>query len=529
MGQGNSYPLELVVKAVDQATAPLRAIATQFKSVGKSLEHISHASGMAGLVEGFKGVGEGAHHVFENVKELGLKLLEMEAIGGFALYELVKGSVEAGAKLKEMADRTGLGVNAYAQLQFAAGQAHVNQDEFNAAMDKFNVSMGQAKARSGPLYEFLSKVSPVLAEQIRHTKGTQQGLDLMAKAFQKVEDPSKRAALAQAAFGRGNLKMGQFLGQGSEAIHGLMKQYEGLAGSQEEFAENGEEAEKALNVANAAFAGLRNAAAAQLMPALSELATTIASLVAGNRENIANWARAAGKAIQEWVANDGVGKLVRGFQDFAKTVLVVVDAVGGWKTVAGGAAAIMAGPLLSALVGLGGAVLSLVPALVAMASTLVGAGVALAPFLIAAAPFIAAAAGIAAVGYEIYKNWGDLTSIWSDFWSGPMIEKMTTVWNIVKSIAAALWTIGKWSPPGLLIQGGMALFDHFSNKSDSAQPLANPAAALPGGVPLAAGGQATAKVQVDFVNLPKGTRVNQDRDSTADLDLNLGYNSGFSQ
>lgn len=512
--------LSMVVRVVDQATAPIRGITEHLKQIGKEVKHLGHASGIAGIAEGFKGVGEGAHKVLENVKDLGEKFLEMDVIGAAALYELVKGAIETGAKLTEMAQRVGLGVDAYSQLQFAAGQAHVSAEEFNSAMDKFNVSLGEAKANSGPLYEFLRKVSPVLAEQVKHAKNTESALQLMSKAFEKVTDPSKRAALAQAAFGKSARQMGAFLGQGSEAIHAQMERYAQLAGSQQEFADRSEEGEKALNEFGAALGGARNAVAAGLMPALSELAKTAAEFVSSHRADLAAWAERVGKSISAWVEGGGVTRVIAAIGNFATGVGRVVDALGGWQNVAIGVGAIMAGPLLSSLVSVGSAVFSLVPAVASLVTTLAGAAVAFAPVILAAAPFIAAAAGIAAAGYEIYKNWDDLKLIFKETWQS-ITEYAQHAWDKMSPIFDALKSAFQVvaHPLDSISNGVGSLLGSGSQASPALAPGA------------AAGGKGdapppqTARVQVDFTNLPKGARVNPDRDNSADLDLSMGYNT----
>jgi hypothetical protein len=43
---------------------------------------------------------------------------------------------------------------------------------------------------------------------------------------------------------------------------------------------------------------------------------------------------------------------------------------------------------------------------------------------------------------------------------------------------------------------------------------------------MRAGAASAAKLTVDFVNAPKGTRVNTDPTSTADVDLSVGYQMG---
>lgn len=534
---GKDHSLSLIIRAVDEATAPMRAVHAQMaklmepiRQVGASIAGMGKEAGLSHLTEGFKHVGEGIKETVEHAKKLGEVLLFSEVAGAAALYELTKSAVEAGSELKHAAERAGLTVDAYAQLRFAAGQAGVTQEEFAGSMDKFNKSLGLAKGRAGPLYEFLQRNAPTVAQQVVHAKNMTEALGLMAGVFTKVQDPMRQAALQQAAFGKGSKEFAHFLSQGEVGIAALMKRYKDIAGSQEEFADRSEESEKALKETGAAFDGLRNAAATGLMPALKAIAEVVTGIVSGNRENIRAWAESAGKAIETWVKGGGIQDLVKWFREFGATVKKVVEFIGGLKGVAIGVGAIMAGPLLMSIVSLGGALFSLVPAITSVVFSM--GTLILGPVIAAISGFITAigmgatameafnlvlwanpvgavvlgATALAGVGLLIYKNWEPLKTFFDELW-----ESMKHPIDSMKG--GMLGDMGAW------IMGA----------DPDGAPAGAPRASLGAGQVAPAGGGSlspqTAKVSVHFENAPKGTRVVQDKGNTADVEVHSGLSS----
>jgi phage-related minor tail protein len=481
------FPLSLVIKAVDKATAPLRQINERMKAftapvrkLNNSFKALSDEAGVPRLSKAFGHVGHAVGHVFHAVEGLITRLLTMEVIGGFAFYEIVKKTMEAGTELGKMAGRIGLGVDQLARLRFAAEQAGVSQEEFTSALDQFNKRLGEAKADGGPLLEFLYKVSPVLAVQVKNAKSTSAAFELMQRAFEKVTDPAKRAALQAAAFGRSSREMGHFLGQGRAETEKWAKRYDELAGSQEELAHGSHELHQALNEASAAFEGLRNAALVPLMPALSEIARAVADVVAGNREGLAAWARETGAAISAWVAGGGIERLIASMREWADVIVTVFNAIGGLKGVL-----VILGTYLAAgfVVAVAGAVKALIALGVALLATPVGW-------------VIAGIAALAGVGLLVYKYWEPIKSFFAEIWG--YVSKI--LGSPLESVGRAL----RWMFPAATW--------------DTRPPEA--AAADRRGLPDR---RSEAKVTVDFNNAPKGARATVQPGSTADLDLSMGY------
>lgn len=501
------YPLALVIRAVDKATGPLREINAKIKKFTDPLQKLSKDAGFPKLFEAFKGVGSAASKVGDEAGKLIMKFAAVAAAAGFAGYTILRSTVDAGDKLAEMAQRVGLSVDAYAQLQFAAAQADVEQEQFNAAMDQFNKRLGEAKAGTGPLLGFLNKVGPGLATQVKHAKTTEEAFGLMVKAFEAIPDPARRAALSAAVFGKSGLQMGQFLGQGSKAIEAQRKKFLDLAGSQEAFAKNSSDLDNAMRETSVAFDGLKNAAAAELFPALNELAGVLTRFLADNREGLRAWAKETGAAISAWVKGGGMERLIQSFKEIAATAGRVIDMVGG----PAGLAAIFAGiqvlPLVASLGSLAASFGSLAVAMAPFA-------IALAPVALAMAPFALAAAGLAAAGYQIYKNWEPLKQFFMDI--ADSIGRVITNMGGLKEFAShPLQALS-----GVATDIGSTLFGNYENNHRSA--FVGLPADVNGARPQSAPG---GRLAVDFANMPKGTRVTPDKQGEKYFDLNLGYSN----
>jgi hypothetical protein len=308
--------------------------------------------------------------------------------------------------------------------------------------------------------------------------------------FEKVTDPSKRAALAAAAFGKSGLQMGQFLGQGSKAIEEQRKRYFELHGSMVGFAAGAGELDNALRETENAFEGLRDTAMGALFPALTKISKAITGFLAKNREGLAAWAEKTGAAISAWVEGGGLERLGAGLREMAGTIGRIVERLGGLKGIATITAVVMAGPLLMSVLTLGKAIWGLG---MAMAGTPIGW-------------FLAALLAVGAAGYAITKNWDDMIEAFTT-WSG-WLNFMKAQIDMILSPLESLRVAGEWW--GKQIGFGGA----------TAQPSLGASAAAPGAAPGAAG---SARVQVDFANVPKGVRVTADPQGTAELDLSMGY------
>lgn len=539
MAAKSDFPVSITLKAVDKATAPIRAltvrmhqltapikaISERFGKFGTALSGLSSASGLTSIATGVLGFGKAMRGIGSAAQDVAGRFLALGAVAGAVIWGIVKSAVDSGDKLGEMADRVGLTVDAYASLQHAAAQADVEQEAFNAAMDKFNKNMGEMRAgKGGAFLKFLNEISPTLAKQMKAAKGTEAALALMTDAFAKIDDPQKSAILASEAFGKSNMQMGRFLHQGSAAIQAQQRRYMELMGSQEAFARGAGELDNQLRETELAFTGLRNVAAGALFPAFTQLGKALTDFMVKNRDGIQRWATNTAAAIQKWIDGGGLERLAASVTLFAERAGWLFDKIGGLTGALAALAVVISAPLISAIVSAIPAVYSLG---VALLTTPVGW-------------FLLAVAAIAGSAWLIYENWGEISAFFAktlgdfedlgngflDFQAGLLtldFDRMFSGWTRgVEGFKAALLDVIKISQ---YLPGFSMLYGQAAMKSGIAESvLGNSTKNEPIVAPLQnPRGSTDARVSVDFANLPRGARVTTDPASTGEIDLSLGY------
>jgi uncharacterized protein YoxC len=124
-------------------------------------------------------------------------------LGTGAVAVGIKKFADRGDEISRMANILGLSTTAFQEFEIAARKSDMTTEDLQAAFKKMNNSMGQLKTASGPLYVFLKKTNPELALQLKHTNNSEDAFMALTDAIAKETDTAKRAALTQAAFGRG--------------------------------------------------------------------------------------------------------------------------------------------------------------------------------------------------------------------------------------------------------------------------------------------------------------------------------------
>ncbi len=485
MAAEKTFPLSIVIRTVDQATAGFRKINHQLDALtrptrefGKELSHLAEKSGLNRVGEAFKGVGEA-------LKETAIHLLEVGAIAG----EMVHLLIEKFTNLATTAKLVGLTADQLAQFRFAAKQSGVSVEEFDSGLEKLNKSLGEMKAGGGKLKSLLEKVSPVLLRQIQSAKSNVEAFDLLANAMVKVTDPTKRAALATAAFGRGGQPLINMLSQGAEGIDALRKEYEQLAGSQDAAAESALELHHAQGRIAAMFDGIEASIITAVAPVLLKLADQFKSFLVEHREEIAAFIKDFGEKLPGRI--QAVVDAFRSALNFIKPVWDAIDRMGGAATVL---AAILGGKLVFAIARL-------------------GLALALTPFGWVLAGIAALVAGAAL----LIANWDKVSAFFADLWLGIKQTFADAIAWITQAVADIIDAINPLNVFDGKLKGAFGQAGAFVGTIE--RPTVG--ALLPG---MAGPNTATeARIKVDFKNAPKGMRVTTDPKSTADVDLSVGY------
>jgi hypothetical protein len=135
-------------------------------------------------------------------------------LGGIATAALAGISVGAAAKaitdfaeraddIARMSNILGLNTTAWQENLYAAKMADLTAEDLAGAFKKMNVNLGELGQGSGSLFTYLKKANPQLALQLLHTKDSATAFGSLMDAIAAETDVQKRAALVQAAFGKG--------------------------------------------------------------------------------------------------------------------------------------------------------------------------------------------------------------------------------------------------------------------------------------------------------------------------------------
>lgn len=185
----------------------------------------------------------------------------------------------------------------------------------------------------------------------------------------------------------------------------------------------------------------------------------------------------------------------------------LVDKFGLFNTVAGAAAVLIGGQLIAALLG--------------MSATLVGLGVSMSVALAVPALIVAAIAAVVAAGYFLIKNWDKISAKWNEIWTG-MGEFVTSIIDGLKQLLIDFfnWHMEIFNKINNSVRGVASKVKGFFSWGDSAAtaPELGPQISSPtlSNSPMQ---RDKVDVTVDFKNLPQGVKT--DAQSTGGIPLKV--------
>lgn len=508
-------PVQFIIEALDRSTPVLRAMTVQAHRTAQAMEKVTKHGAFAqlkgfGKALGVDRLGSALSNVGDAAGTVARRFGAVAAIAGVAFIGLIRSTEAAGSRLQDVSQRVGQTVDGFASLEYAAKKGGVGSEEFAAGMAHLNKNLGEMKVGKGggPLLQLLNQVAPALGRQIKAAKSSDQALSLLTDAFARIEDPAKRAVLAQAAFGKSGQQMGSWLHEGRGNLQAMQAEFIRLAGSQEKFAAGAGALGDNFDAFEVALTGVRNQLGGAVFGAVGKVVARLTELIVSKRANIVAWAERAAAAIERWVAGGGLERLIDFLGKMASAVGTVIDFLGPMGTMMA-AAAVTAAPLIVAVGSLAGAFVSFgVTAVPALAAFAPAAWAAVAPLL----PFIAAGASLAYLGKTIHDNWDDLAFIFED-WGNTLRWSVLDAWEAVRPIIEKLSAFFGGTGVGLGFKGALTVGDSLRERLTPAAAAAAAPRAL----------SSESRVTVDFSNAPRGTRISSDSSGPQPLDVNVGY------
>lgn len=122
--------------------------------------------------------------------------------GGVGLFRGLDTALGDADKIAKVADSVGITTEALQEYRLAAELSGVESGKFDSGLQALAKRMGELRAGTGTLVEFLKKNNQALIDQLSGAQSTEEALDIILRAMDGMESQFDRTALAAAAFGR---------------------------------------------------------------------------------------------------------------------------------------------------------------------------------------------------------------------------------------------------------------------------------------------------------------------------------------
>jgi len=318
------------------------------------------------LVRGLRQAEKKLKAFGDSIRNLGLKTI---ALGSAMIAPLVASArmfAGYGDGVAKMARRTGLSVEALSELQYAAGQSGVEVSELENGLKRMQRTIYDGQHGFKSAQDAFADLGLTIADLERLTP--EQQFKLLAEQISKVEDPTRKAALAMSVFGRSGTQLLPLFASGARGIEVLQSQARALG-----LTMNGEDAQAAevfSDTLDRLWKVIRMGAfniGAALAPTLQELANKImrvtmvvSAWIKENRGFIVSALKVAAVVVAAGIALTVLGTIISGLGTAFGALATIVTAVMAVLKVLAAVIAFLVSPVglvIAAVVALGAVLL----------------------------------------------------------------------------------------------------------------------------------------------------------------------------
>lgn len=315
-----SKQLSIIIKAVDQATQPLRAAATAAAAVGTRI-----SAGLAGIRSRVMALGSSLFNVRNLIAAAG---------AAFAAWRTMKSLGDAADEVDRIgkaAARLGMSVEEMSALRYMASQAGVEFEELAKGVAKVQKNAAEfARNGGGSAAEAFRRLGVPITDAAGKVRNINQLLPELMRAIQGVGGEAEQINLTEAIFGRGS----------GEGFLNILKEsprlFEDLALKTEqarrlgvEFTDSQWQKTKeygdAVDRVGQAWLGLRVRVLEKIAPTLVTIYDRLSSVIAAVPEMVGNLTTSISKALEDSAEGQGARakfrQLATDLQDLITTAL----------------------------------------------------------------------------------------------------------------------------------------------------------------------------------------------------------------
>ncbi|MEA4872180.1 MAG: hypothetical protein VB076_05135 [Synergistaceae bacterium] len=541
MAKGKEFPLFVIMKAVDKATAPLRALGHTAVNTAKPFQKLrelnnrmrlaAEAGGLGKITNAARNLGGAVSGAVKKTLTLGTAMASIAMLGGGFLFKITKQTAEYGDKVWKTSQKIGIGVEEWQELAHAGEMSGIEQDALSTGLVRLNKNIVEAANGNKTMTAWFQRAGISIKDAEGKVKSADQVLMEMAEIFGKMPDGAKKTAVAVALAGRSGADLIPMLNSGKKGLSDMRQEARDLnLVLKKEITQGAEKFLDNISRMGKAIGGIVFYVGSLLIPVFDDIVKSITKWVVANRELIQD-------KLQHWVNSlrKSLPELKKHFLNAAEKMKVFFEKVSAGLELVGGFEGIfkafglyIAGSFIASLAVAANAFIALGTAIM---TTPVGW-------------IMAAIAAIAVAAVLIYKNWDKVSAALKAFGHaiftplrlfGELIDYLTSfdlfdigakiftsLWDGMKSVFAKIkdWFGGiKKLIPDFLLPGSNI---NINPPGQNPQARVTPAAGVIQQNQMATQ-KSAAEVKVEFANLPKGTTVKTQKNNGVDMDLNMGY------
>jgi len=222
----------------------------------------------------------------QSVKQLGILMTAVGTAVTASLAAMTVKWAQAGDQVAKLSEKTGFSAETLSELRYAAELSGTSVESLAVAIRRMQVAITEAGRESSTTARYLGYLG--LSYQELATLSPDKQFELIAAKLADLEDPTLKAAVATAIFGRSGTDLLPMLAQGSEGLERMRSEAQRLGiVFTAEGAKKAEAFRNSMTQLRAAISGLTANIGEALAPIITKFALAISSVI----EKVTAWAK----------------------------------------------------------------------------------------------------------------------------------------------------------------------------------------------------------------------------------------------
>lgn len=251
------------------------------KNLNEELKETNKAK-LDGLKESLIKVGNVAASVTKAVAGVAAGLIATAGATAKALFNAAKETAKYGDEVDKASQKLNISAENYQKLSYAMEMNGTSIDSVSKGMKNIVSDLGKMSNGVSSANDKYKKLGISLKDSNGNLKSSQQVLFDSIDALAKMQDETKRNALAQEIFGKSAAELTPLLNSGSKGIRELMQEAEdyGMVMS-DKAVKASADFDDSLTRLQGSFKGLKNRMTGDLLPGISQVMNGISKLISG--------------------------------------------------------------------------------------------------------------------------------------------------------------------------------------------------------------------------------------------------------